>query len=134
MQEQRLVSAYPRRAGFSVWFLILCAAIAVLAAVPEARADKSGVTIRNDKFEVIKVLTKRKDTSAFQTIWKQKKQTSASLVLDWSYKIDFADGSRWLYDPRGYAMLVSTKHVPLYRIPQPGRFNALLGAKRKPAN
>lgn len=124
-ERSRTIAALRRITGFLTGSFILL----LMTAAPAAAADRSGVTIRNDKFEVIHVVNDRRSVAAFRAIWNAKKKiNSRNVVPHWLYKIDLSDGSRWLYDPSGYAMLASTRKVPLYKISPAGKFNRLIKA------
>lgn len=111
-------------------FLLAIAFVATCGAAFAARS--TGITILDDKFQVVHVLNGRKAVNAFNAHWSNKKKTSArGVVPQWRYKIDFPDGSRWLYDPAGYTELVSKKTV-LYRIQSAGKFNKLIGVTKQP--
>ena len=122
------------------WMITTMAAAAALimflAAGAPARpsaSTSSGVTIRNDKFEVTHVVTGKRDLRAFRTMWGAKKRVNpAKFEPQWRYKIDLADGSRWLYDVRGFTQLVSLKKVILYKLPSVKRFNRLIKAVESP--
>jgi hypothetical protein len=122
-----------RTKGILVILTALLALFLMAASRPRIAADRAGVTIRNEKFEVVKSLSKSKEISAFRSIWNRKKRMAPSnMIFHWTYKIDLADGTRWLYDPKGYAQLVSTKKVPVHRVPDARRLNALIGAAAPP--
>ncbi len=114
-------------AGIIAGTLMAVVLLVLTAAAPVSAARRSGVTVRNDRFEVIHVVTHPRAVAAFQSIWKAKKQvTPRNFMPHWLYKIDLSDGSRWLYDPRGYAMLATTKKVPLYKLSPVAKFNRLI--------
>ena len=93
----------------------------------------TGITILDDKFQVVYVLNGRKAVAAFNAHWSNKQKVSASkIVPHWQYKIDLKDGTRWLYDPTGYTQVVSQKKSPIYRIRSTTQFNKLIGIHKRP--
>jgi len=106
--------------------VIACAFIIAPGTASAARS--TGITILDDKFQVVHVLNGRKAVASFNAHWTNKvKISSASVTPHWLYKIDLPDTTRWLYDPAGYAQVLSKKKHPLYRIQSVGRFNKLIG-------
>ncbi|HTF99412.1 MAG TPA: hypothetical protein VK654_02350 [Nitrospirota bacterium] len=102
-------------------------------AATEAPTRSTGITILDDRFQVIHVLNGRKAVAAFNAYWSNKQKVARSnLILHLQYKIDMKDGTRWLYDPAGYAQLVSQKSTPLYRIRSVNQFNKLIGISKRP--
>jgi hypothetical protein len=105
----------------------------LIAGTPALASRSTGITILDDKFQVVHVLNGRKSVAAFNAHWSNKqKVTAAKIVPHWLYKIDLKDGTRWLYDPAGYTQIVSPKPQTLYRIRSVGRFNGLIGIHRQP--
>ncbi len=123
MIDQRSWVTVQRMSFFAAAFFVLI----LLASSPSTARDRSSVTIRNDSFQVIYVVNNPRSMAAFRSIWKAKRQvTMKNFLPHWLYKIDLSDGSRWLYDPRGYAMLATPKKVPLFRISPVAKFNRLI--------
>jgi hypothetical protein len=105
----------------------------IVAAGTAFAARSTGITILDDKFQVVHVLNGRKAVMSFKAHWTNKRKVPASSVtLHWLYKIDLPDASRWLYDPAGYTQLVSKKPT-LYRIQSVSRFNKLIGINKAPS-
>ncbi len=85
------------------------------------------VTIRDEKFEVVKKLQSTVEVLAFSEEWHQKiKQISGD--HHWKFKIDIEPGTRWLFDPEGYVRVLSkNSSASDYKIKSIDAFNKILG-------
>ncbi len=98
-------------------FFTICT---ILLAVRSHAGELSCVTVRNQNFEIIKVINDEASLKLFTGIWKTREKLKTSVAPQWLFKIDIEGkgyGDRWLYDPRGYVHVLSKLKVPIYKIP-----------------
>jgi hypothetical protein len=93
------------------------------------------VSVRDDQFEVVKVLTPA-ERAEFQRYWDQKQEVKAALadVGGAHFALDIKceeSGGRWLYKTTGYVQFLSKKVTPVYKLRDPEAFNKLIGAVRQ---
>jgi hypothetical protein len=108
----------------------------LLSAAPSFAGEISRVTVRNQNFEIVKVINDKVSLQLFEEIWKTKAKLTSSVTPQWLFKIDIEGkryGDRWLYDPRGYVSVLSKAKVPVYNIPVPDSFNQLIGTHNQTA-
>jgi hypothetical protein len=93
----------------------------------------TNVSVRDARFEVVKVLTTA-ELSEFQRQWGNKEDIEATLsnVGGQLFLIDIdrkRPGDRWLYQTTGYVqMLNKGPKTPVYKLRDPDAFNKLIGA------
>lgn len=90
----------------------------------------SQVIVRNQKFEIVKVIDDKTSLQQFEEIWKTKTKMKAPVTPKWSFKLDIEGkgyGDRWFYDSQGYVQVLSKAKVPVYKIPASITFNSLIG-------
>ena len=97
--------------------------------------SRAVVTVRNSELVMMKELRSRTELNEFRRLWNDRQatgQTSAN-VQDWSFTVDVVAGNhvdRWLYQSNGLTVKVDNRVQPVYRLRNPGNFNALIGAPR----
>jgi len=70
------------------------------------------------------------DLAAFSALWAARAEEAGRSSVPADYKIDIQGGGRsvrWLYDSEGFVQALSVRQTPVYRLPSPAAFNALLG-------
>jgi len=95
----------------------------------------SRISVRNNNFEVVKVIKDQQSLQQFEKAWKEKKVIKTTQLTQWLYKIDIeGEGydDRWLYDPSGYVRVLSKVKTPVYRLSDAESFNKLVGAHYTP--
>lgn len=97
-------------------------------------APITGVTIRDDNFEVIKVLGKD-ELADFLRHWHSKQQVKKSLIDAGGKRfwINIQRGEksvRWEYRSDGCVQLLSKKQFPVYELQDPAAFNKIIGAEK----
>lgn len=113
---------------------IIFATCMLFTVTPSFAGEISLVKVRNQKFEIVKVINDKASLQLFERIWKTKRKVKSSVAPQWLYKIDIegkGHGDRWLYDPGGYVQVLSKAKVPIYEIPTPDPFNQLIGTHNK---
>ena len=104
------------------------------------------VTVRDQNFQIVRVLASESDLAAFRALWSalvevdpgswtpEPAQPHHSLIIEWSERGGRARSSHWFYHPGGFlnllAILPAIWVAPLYRTPDPDAFEALLGGRR----
>ena len=110
-------------------FVLLAAALVCGCSSPDPITN---VSVRDARFEVVKVLTPA-ELSEFQRQWGNKEEVEATLsnVGGEHFKIDIdrkRHGDRWLYQTTGYTqMLNKGPKMPVYKLRDPGAFSRLIG-------
>lgn len=92
--------------------------------------ELSQVIVRNQKFEIVKIIDDKESLQKFEKIWKTKTKMKAPVAPKWLFKLDIEGkyhGDRWFYNPQGYVQVLSKAKVPVYRIPASVTFNNLIG-------
>lgn len=111
-------------------------ACVLLSSTPTGPGELTGVTLRNQDFEVVKVISDQAALQAFERSWKAKTTSTPPATPRWTYKLDLAGKgarARWLYDPAGYVQVLTEAKSPIYAIPNPEAFRELVGAKAQVA-
>lgn len=96
--------------------------------------DISRVSILDNEFREVKVISSRNGLSEFEEHW-SKKSAHKPAAVEWHYKLDISNKSgrdRWLYHPDGWVQVLSVTSTPLYKISSPEQFNQLIGVHNKP--
>ena len=111
----------------------------LLAAVFPALAEstiKVTVTALDGNFQPVRTITSGAELAAFDEHWagRVKQRGGAELRPPYApqYRINIQSdrrGESWHYDPAGLVRVLSVLRVPIYRLPSPAAFNALLGIK-----
>jgi len=94
----------------------------------------TGVSVRDDEFQVVKVLAPA-ELAEFQRQWEEMVTVEVALPdaggrhfkLDIDHRIA---GGRWLYQTTGYVQLLSKAETPVYKVPNPVAFNRLIRATK----
>jgi hypothetical protein len=99
-------------------------------ATPSFAGEISQVIVRNQNFEIVKVVDDKISLQQFEEIWKSKTKVKTPVAPKWLLKLDIegkGHGDRWFYDPQGYVQVLSKAKVPIYRIPAFVTLNNLIG-------
>lgn len=98
-----------------------------------AAADPVKVRVLDRECRVIEEIASPRQLASFIELWskriEQTSQNSAATGDRYPYKLDIQYSrrtERWLYDPTGFTRVLSKQRAPVYRIPSPQEFNALL--------
>jgi hypothetical protein len=115
--------------GFS-----LALVVAALMGGFAAPAPITKVSVRDDQFQVVKVLAPA-ELAEFRRQWESKREveTSLSRVGGQHVKLDIErqdSQGRWLYRTTGYVQLLSKQAKPVYKLQDPATFNRLIGAEK----
>ncbi len=116
--------------------VLLLAGATAIAGCATRRAS-SEVVVRDRAFEVTRTISDATTASTFDEHWQGKRQVDEPPDPDWQYKLDIRTGDdvvRWLYDPRGYARVLTVKKSATWRIRDPEAFNAVLGLSNQPVH
>lgn len=85
--------------------------------------------VLDSHFETIQVIEESETLNELNQIWHNRTTVDSSTEFSFSYKVDILTGetsTRWLYDPRGYATILSISRTPIYKFKDAGRLNAIL--------
>jgi hypothetical protein len=117
---------------------LVCFIALLLPACSITRPPITAVTVRDSKFELVKVLTPA-EIAEFDRHWRAKKKLSASAPSNTrsfygDYKLDISRGGRgdrWLYHATGKLTLLTVMAgMADYQIEDVRSFNKLIGASR----
>ena len=87
------------------------------------------IVVWDSNFKLVTTISEKDSTKGLNELWKAKKVAKPASSPNWKYEIDVyasKEASRWLYDPKGFAMKSTKSKSPIYSIPSPERFNRLL--------
>jgi hypothetical protein len=107
------------RLGGAAFSLLSCAA-----------GEMERVGVLDAEFRPVSTLTSAGELAAFNAPWAARVEESGRASVAADYKIDIQTGGRsvrWLYDSEGFVQVLSAGQRPVYRLPSPTAFNALLG-------
>ena len=105
---------------------VACIAVACFSGEPAIKA----VEVRNSQRELVKTLSGL-EVNRFRELWARKRVTAVNEPPGaYGYKLNIAFEATyesWLYDPRGFATVLSVKEQRAYAIDDVREFNALIG-------
>ena len=118
---------FARRLCFSP--IILLASISACASLRASDPQVVRVSVRDSDFKMIGAFDDQRTMARFRELWLTKRVVAfpSTCKLPWAFKIDPEPGSRWLYHPAGYMMMLSYFEEPYFEIPAKEEFNDLLG-------
>ena len=111
--------------------LALLLALAVVACA--ARGPVTRVVVAH-RGAILRTISDPDTLRAFERAWLSREEIHLPDAADWQYKLTVGaghDSQIWLYDPTGYAQLLTVKNTPTYRLPDSAAFNALLGVPNR---
>jgi hypothetical protein len=110
-------------------FIALLAIAAAALPFSGKAAGIERVMVRDSDFRPIRTIAGGPDLATFSELWAARVQQGATDKPRLDYKIDIQSNGRtvrWLYDPAGFALVLSIGKTPIYRLPSPAAFNELL--------
>ncbi len=122
LELSELVKALEEEFGVSAAAPVAVAAAPVAAAVVEEKTEFDVILMAAgaEKIKVIKTVREIKDVAVLEDlnqIWTNRITVQPSPDQTFTHKVDVSTGTtsaRWLYDPRGYATLLSYARMPIY--------------------
>ena len=109
--------------------LILMFGITLLTGCDKQNVNISEIKVWDKNFNVIQTINQAETINEIKTIWMAKEKAELKRKPDFIYKIDIvSDGksTRWLYDPSGYATILSKTTMPIYKIEESDKFNEII--------
>ncbi|MEW8645101.1 MAG: hypothetical protein AB2563_03305 [Candidatus Thiodiazotropha endolucinida] len=115
-------------------FLLLISLFVLSACTERVKIDE--VKVFNPKFEVIKVLSSKAATEAFEGLWYELKPVEElpfeSALNEGLYKIDIVSPNkrargRWLYHSSGFVVRLGKTLKPRYQVKDVAKFNERIG-------
>jgi len=109
--------------------IVLLASISACASLRLSGPQVVRVSVRDSNFKMIGTFDDQRTMTRFRQLWLTKRIVAfpRSCKLPWAFKIDPEPGSRWLYHPAGYMVMLSYFEEPYFEIPAKDEFNDLLG-------
>ena len=101
----------------------------LLACCQDAEPLVSQVKIWDQDFHVIQTIDDPATLGEFTKMWNARTEVSPSERPTYSHKVDIMTdkgSTRWLYDPRGYATVLSKTMTPVYCFRNPEALNSIL--------
>lgn len=92
--------------------------MAIALAVLQGQAPAS-VRVFDADFELVSVIDEPGDLEEFQSLWEDRTVADSSVEPGFSLKVDIVtdtSSTRWLYDPEGYARVLSKRETPLFSL------------------
>ena len=115
-----------------VWGVFALAALLFLGkpAVSQDSLEIQGLRVLDAGFEEVARLRDPVALRALERLWGQFAPAEGAEIPVWTHKLDIESdqiGGRWLYSREGYVARLDKELESIYRVPDPGAFNALLG-------
>ena len=109
--------------------LIFMIGMTLLVGCDNHAINISEIKVWDKDFNVIRTINQPEVINEIKTIWMAKKKVELPKRPDFLYKIDIVSegrSTRWLYDPSGYATVLSKAKVPIYQIEEANKFNKII--------
>jgi hypothetical protein len=103
---------------------------ALLAPLWVSAKEPTMVAVFSTADKATNILTTQTDLSEFHRLWSQKTKQEPPHKIDWPYSLRISIGNKstlWLYNPSGWATILSKTVVPIYKLGLPDDLNHLLG-------
>lgn len=100
-----------------------------MAGCPKDNVDIIQVRVWDMEFRVIRNIDDPRTLGELKNIWEDRVKAPQSVRPSFTHKVDIATtqgSTRWLYDPSGYATVLSKAKVPIYRFANPMRLAEIL--------
>ncbi len=113
----------------TIFMLVFIIGMMLLVGCDEQAANISEVKAWGKNFNIIQVINQPEEINELKTIWMKKEKIKVKKRPNFIYKIDIVSekkSARWLYDPSGYATLLSKGETPIYRIERANRLNRII--------
>ena len=110
-----------------LFFTIMAASAIVVGCQDEARLTQ--VKVLDPEFKTVCVITNTAALGELSKIWHDRIVVDPSSVHQFTYKVDVSTGEtgvRWLYDPAGYASVLSKARMPVYQFRASDKLRELL--------
>ena len=94
------------------------------------------VKVLDPDFKTICVVTNSSVLRDLNQIWTERTAVGPSSTHKFTHKVDVTTGeatTRWLYDPSGYATILSKVRMPIYRFKSPEKLKGILIPQQSPA-
>jgi hypothetical protein len=109
--------------------LLFMIGITLLVGCDDHAINISEIKVRDKNFNVIQTIYQPEVINEIKTIWMAKKKVEPQKRPDFIYMIDILSegrSTRWLYDPSGYATVLTKVKVPIYKIEEVNKFNKII--------
>ena len=104
-------------------------ACAITAGCQNEKPQITHVKVLDPDFKTICVVTNSSVLKELNQIWIERSTVEPSPAYKFTHKIDVTtkeDGTRWLYDPSGYATVLSKARMPVYQFNNPDKLKGIL--------
>lgn len=104
-------------------------ACAVVAGCQHEHPAITHVKVLDPDFKTICVITDNTVLEDLIQIWTERTTVDPSPDHKFTHKVDVSTGetgNRWLYDPSGYATVLSKARMPIYRFKNPDKLKGIL--------
>jgi hypothetical protein len=109
--------------------VVLLTFLIFVAGCPKDNVDIIQVKVWDMEFRVIRKIDDPRTLGELKKIWEDRVKAPQSVRLSFTHKVDIAKtrgSTRWLYDPNGYATVLTKAKVPIYRFANPMRLAEIL--------
>lgn len=110
----------------------LFSVVLILCAITTGCRDQAQVThvkVLDPDFKPITEITNSAVLAELNQIWMERSIVEPSPVHKFTHKVDILtseEGTRWLYDPSGYATILSKVRLPIYEFKDPDKLKNIL--------
>ena len=104
-------------------------AFAITAGCQQEKPQITHVKVLDPEFNTICVVTNSSLLEELNQIWAERDTVEPSPEYKFTYKVDVSTGetgTRWLYDPSGYATVLSKARMPIYKFKNPDKLKGML--------
>ncbi|MCF7854904.1 MAG: hypothetical protein K9N51_08905 [Candidatus Pacebacteria bacterium] len=87
------------------------------------------VKVLDPEFKTICVITNSSILKELNQVWFERSTVEPSSAYKFTHKVDVSTeetGTRWLYDPSGYATVLSKARKPIYKFTNPDKLKGIL--------
>ncbi len=114
----------------------IVAACAIAAGCQHEHPSITHVKVLDPEFKTICVVTNASDLNKLNQMWAERTTVEPSPEHKFTHKIDVStgeSGTRWLYDPSGYATVLTKARTPIYKFENPEKLKGILIPQQSPA-
>ena len=111
---------------------LLTAIVVACALVTGCQHERPAIThvkVLDPDFKTICVVTAGTVLDELNRMWTERTTVEPSPEYRFTHKVDVSTGetgTRWLYDPSGYATVLSKARMPVYRFKNPDKLRGIL--------
>ena len=111
---------------------LLSAIVVVCALATGCQHERPAIThvkVFDPDFKTICVVTDDTVLDELNRMWTERTTVEPSPEYKFTHKVDVSTretGTRWLYDPSGYATVLSKARMPIYRFENPDKLKGIL--------